>query len=342
MMKTYVILSVAVILTTTTGCKKDTTEEKPDTEKKWIVSTIAGDGSFNFVPTDITPGVDGTLYVTDAVNHRIHKITGGQISTYAGSDSGIANGTGTAAKFIYPYRIIQANGNLYLSDLEDSRIRKISPAAAVTTYAGTAIPFFGDGNISTALFNYDVEGITADALGNIYVSDTQNHRIRKISINGQVTTIAGSDTAGSRNGNVATARFYLPAGIAIDKQGNIYVAEPYKFHIRKITPTGEVSTFAGNGEFGHADGNAGTASFRFPNDIAIGSDGSLYVADDSYIRKISAQGVVSTIAGNNTGYADGEGAIAKFKSLSGLGIDAQDNIYVADLANYRIRKISFH
>jgi len=352
-MKRYFIVFVLGLVTAGIGCKKYKQEDKPVKEKKWVVTTVAGDGTGGFAdgaalsakfnnPADVAVATDGTIYVTDANNHRIRKITGDRVSTLAGSDSGIVNGTGASAKFIFPYSItLGADGNLYLSDLEDSRIRKINPAAVATTYAGTDLPFFGDGPVATALFNYDVEGIAADAQGNIYIADTQNQRIRKINVSGQVSTVAGSDTAASRDGTVAMAQFFLPGGIAIDKQGNIYITEPYHFRIRKITPAGEVSTFAGSGIFDHADGDAGTARFRFPQDIVIDSKGNLYVADDYHIRKISPQGVVSTIAGSDRGFADGDGVSAKFYNLTGLGIDAHDNLYVADFANNRIRKISF-
>jgi sugar lactone lactonase YvrE len=184
-------------------------------------------------------------------------------------------------------------------------------------------------------------GIVADPEGNIYVSDYNNQRIRKIRVPGQVTTVAGNGTIGFKNGIRETAQFNFPGGIAIDKQGNLYVADGLNSRIRKITPGGQVSTFAGSGISGQADGDAAVAQFIYINDIVIDNKGNLYVTDDNRIRKISPQGVVSTIAGSIAGYADGDGLSAQFNEPTGLGIDAQGNIYVADTSNNRIRKISF-
>lgn len=345
-MKTKFIGFALVILTAGISCKKNKQENKPPlAEKKWMVTTIAGDGTAAFengaalsakfrTPQDVVVAADGTIYVTDADNHRIRKIKDGQVSTFAGSDSGFVNSNGTSAKFGYPYSItLDANQNFYISDYDDSRIRKISSGGDVSTY-DVGFPEWPP-------FFIAIQGMVTDAQGNIYVADTYNQRIRKISASRQVSTIAGNDSAGFRNGNGEAAKFNHPSGIVMDKQGNLYVPDPYNFRIRKITPGGEVSTFAGSGEFGYKDGDAGTARFRFPVDIVIDSEDNLYIADDYFIRKITPQGIVSTIAGSTRGFKDGDGASAQFSVPSGLGIDAEGNIYVADTFNNRIRKISF-
>jgi sugar lactone lactonase YvrE len=343
-MKLKLFLVLLWITVAFISCKKDDAKE-PGTAKKVVVTTIAGDGTSGFsdgpalsakfnTPADVVVAPDGSIYVTDADNSRIRKIMEGQVSTFAGNGiRGIVNGNGTSAQFGYPYSIaLDANGNLYTSDLDDYRIRIISPRADVADYDINSYDFPG-------LF-IAVQGMVVDAQGNIYVADTYNQRIRKISVSRQVTTLAGGDNAGFRDGSGAEARFNHPSGIAIDKQGNLYVPDPYNFRIRKITPDGQVSTFAGSGIFGHKDGDAGIARFRFPVDIVIDSKENLFIADNNSIRKISPQGVVSTFAGSDRGYADGNGATAKFFDPLGLAIDARDNIYVADTYNNRIRKIS--
>lgn len=357
-MKPLFILFVSVTLITGNGCKKDKQEDNPDvnppTEKKVVVTTVAGstegftDGpllSAKFrLPADVLVAPDGTIYVTDLFNSRIRKITGGQVSTFAGGTTtlGIVNGNGPLARFIDPTGIaMDATGNLYTSDGSDPRIRKISPVADVSTYAGIATPGFNDGSADAAQFNKNRWGIVADVQGNIYLADAGNNRIRKISISGQVTTIAGSGIAGFKDDNGTEAQFFNPGGIAFDQQGNLYVLDIGNFRIRKITPSGQVSTFAGSGIKGNADGNAGTAQFFEMFDMVIDKQGNLYVTDNHRIRKISPQGVVSALAGSTVGYADGDGLSAKFHYASGLAIDAQDNIYVADAFNSRIRKISF-
>ena len=170
----------------------------------------------------------------------------------------------------------------------------------------------------------------------------QNNRIRKISATGRVNTIAGSNIAGFINGNGAAAQFSFPGGIAIDGQENLYVVDRGNFRIRKITPAGDVSTFAGSGTQGNADGNADVAQFNHDmHDIVIDKQGNLYIADNNRIRRVTPQGIVSTIAGSTFGFKDGDGDSAKFNFPNGLAIDAAGNIYVADLNNNRIRKISF-
>lgn len=349
-MKTYFILLVAVSLLAVTSCKKAKHEKDslppPPTEKKWVVTTVAGNGTPAFAdghalsakfnaPQDVVVTADGAIYVTDADNHRIRKVSDGQVTTFAGNDNSVfVNGNGVSAGFRYPYSIaIDANGDFYTSDLLDERIRKISPGGDVTTYTvgfNEFPPFF-----------IAVQGIVTDAQGNIYVSDTYNQRIRRISATKRVTTIAGNDFAGFLDGNGTTAKFNHPSGITMDRQGNLYVPDPYNFRIRKITPGGEVSTFAGSGEFGYKDGDADVAAFRFPVDIAIDTQDNLYVADDNRIRRITPQGVVSTIAGSFRGFKDGDGVSTQFNIPSGLTIDAHGDIYVADTYNHRIRKISF-
>jgi streptogramin lyase len=357
-MKLYFIAPVSIILLVGISCKKDNGKDKsptqPPTEKKCVVSTVAGNGIVGYLdgavssakfkaPFDVAVDGDGTLYITDLGNHRIRKVAAGQVSIFAGNSiEGIRNGNGALAQFEDPYLIAaDGAGNLYSLDDGDLRIRKISHNADVSVYTGTDTPGFLDGPIATALFQDNEGGIAADAQGNVYIADTFNGRIRKISSSGQVITIAGSDTPGFRNGHAETAQFNYPGGITVDKNGNLYVVDMGNLCIRKISPDGDVSTFAGSGAPGLTDGDAGVARFSSPFDIVADNDGNLYVTDEERIRKISPLGVVSTIAGSTAGYADGDGAVAKFHSPGGLGIDAQGNIYVADINNNRIRKISF-
>ena len=184
-------------------------------------------------------------------------------------------------------------------------------------------------------------GIALDATGNIYVGDAFNGRVRQISITGQVSTAAGDGTVGYINGDRGTAQFWFPSSVACDRQGNVYIVDPGNLRIRKLSTDGIVSTLAGSGVSGTADGEADVAQFSSMGDIVADSQGNIYVIDGDRIRKVTPQGKVSTIAGSTAGYADGDGATAKFRDPGGLGIDAQDNFYVADANNNRIRKISF-
>jgi len=345
---THFVLAVVLI----TGCNKNDSTMVPDPAKqKWIVTTVAGDGIAHFsdgpaltagfkAPQDATVAPDGSIYIADAINHRIRKLTANVVTTYAGSGTeDTASGQGGVAAFKLPIQLAtDAAGNLYTLDVEDFRVRKISSSAMVSVLAGNGKRGFADGSVANAEFG-ETTGIVADNQGNIYVSDNENKRIRKISVSGLVTTIAGNGKAAYVNGKADKAEFFSPTGIIIDKHQNLFVAD-YN-HIRKITPDGTVSTFAGNDSVGYEDGQAMIARFTFINDMTMDDAGNIYATDDNRVRKISPQGDVSTIAGSTAGYKDGDGAVAKFNNPIGLGIDSNGNIYVADDNNNRIRKISF-
>jgi sugar lactone lactonase YvrE len=273
----------------------------------------------------------------------IYTIT---VSTLAGKGTaGFADGTGIAAQFNTPAGIVtDALGNIYVGDEGNHRIRKITATGFVSTFAGSGTAGFADGNGNAAKFRFPT-GVAADAQGNIFVADAGNNSIRKITPAGVVSTLAGSGsfTGGFADGNGSAAQFNSPTGVATDAQGNIYVADFLNNRIRKITPAGVVSTLAGNGTIGFADGNATAAQFHFSNGVSTDSQGNVYVADNgnNRIRKISPSGVVSTLAGSGTpGFADGSSTAAQFYGPSSVTTDTYGNIYVADFANQRIRKIS--
>ncbi|HEY1870258.1 MAG TPA: hypothetical protein VGG71_04325 [Chitinophagaceae bacterium] len=314
------------------------------------MSTVAGDGTPLFgdgaaltakfrAPQDVAVTDDGTIFIADALNHRIRKLMDGQVTTVAGFErEDTIGGVGTAAGFGHPIQLAaDKDGNIYTLDVDDFRVRKISPGAVVTVVAGNGTRGFADGNSTAAEFGESI-GIVCDDEGNIYVSDEENKRIRKIS-HGQVTTIAGNGTAGIVNGNKDKAQFFSPSGIVIDKQGNLFVADFTE--IRKITPAGDVSTFTGSNSVGYKDGQKDVALFSFINDMVIDVQGNIYVSDNNHIRKISTDGEVKTITGFVAGYRDGDAATAEFNLIAGLGIDKQGNIYAADINNNRIRKITF-
>lgn len=270
-----------------------------------------------------------------------HKPTTVTVSTFAGSGLvGSLDGVGTLASFYTPTAVtVDFAGNLYVTDEWTGLIRKISPKAVVTTLVGNdKVDMDGRGN----LFWYPA-GIALDASGTVYVADSHNNRIRKVSREGLVTTFAGTGVQGFADGPGATAKFYNPRGVALDAAGNLYVADLTNNLIRKINPEGVVTTFAGSGATGAADGKGTTASFNSPYDVAVDIIGNVYVADthNNLIRKINRGGVVSTLAGSGAkGAADGKGSVASFDTPIGLGLDASGNIYVADRNNNKIRKVT--
>lgn len=209
----------------------------------------------------------------------------------------------------------------------------------VSTVAGSSRGHV-DGTGTNAKFD-SPRGICADSEGNLYVSDHYNHLIRKITPAGVVTTLAGS-TRGYADGSGTAAQFWYPHGICTDAQNNIYVADMGNQRIRKITPAGQVSTFAGISPEGYVDGNAGSARFFGPEDVCSDAQGNIYVADaNNYkVRKITQAGQVSTVAGSTYGYVDGTGMAAQFYTPRGLFCDASGNLFVADYFNTKIRKIT--
>ncbi|WP_025664652.1 NHL repeat-containing protein [Aquimarina megaterium] len=243
-------------------------------------------------PNGLAIDTAGNIYVADTGNHRIRKITpAGVVSTIAGSGiSGFVNGTGIAAQFDSPYGIdVHANGDLYVADTGNHSIRYINTAGVVYTHAGTGASGLVNGNTTTAQFNEPID-VVIGLSTNLYIADASNHVIRQITDTGSVLTLAGS-SQGYADGAGATAQFSSPYGVTRDTSGNIYVADKDNHRIRKITPAGVVSTYAGSGTMGFANGNANVAQFNEPINLCIDGSGTIYVTDyqNDYIRKIFVQ-----------------------------------------------------
>jgi len=322
-----------------------------------LVSTFAGsvkgsldgngaDAQMNF-PYRVTIDNNDNLYITDKRNHTIRKVTAdGVVTTIAGSagNSGSTDGTGADARFDSPAGIaIDSEGNLYITD-SWSTIRKITTDGVVTTIAGTTGSYNStDGTGADARFD-SLDGIAIDSVGNLYITDYNNHTIRKITAGGMVTTFAGSaGNSGSTDGNGADARFDSPNSITIDSNDNLYIASD-DHTIKKITPTGMVSTIAGSaGTYGSIDGNGANARFNFPYGLAITDNGTLYISDASNtIRRMTSDGMVTTIIGSAGIYGsiDGNGADARLNNPNGLAIDSHGNLYIMDSNNNRVRKVT--
>ena len=320
-----------------------------------VVTTLAGSGKEGFAdgagaeasffhPSGVAFDGSENLYVGDFSTQRIRKITpGGIVSTLAGSGKqGTADGVGTEASFKGPLGlVVDADGNIYVADTDNHLIRKITPAGVVTTLAGSGKPAFADGDGVAASFHRP-HGVSLDKNKNVLVADTNNNRIRKITPSGVVSTLAGSGTAGNADGQGTEAQFKNPNGLAVDDLGNIYVADCGNNRIRKITPSGVVSTLAGSGTAGNADGQGTEAQFKDPNGLAVDGLGNIYVADcgNNRIRKITPSGFVTTLAGSgNKGADDGYGTAASFMDPWSVAVDSFGVVYVADQHNHKIRKI---
>jgi streptogramin lyase len=325
------------------------------------VTTLAGNGTFGFAdgpgntaqfdrPNGVAVAPNGTVYVADIYNHRIRTInpTTGQVTTLAGNGTlGFADGPGTTAQFNNPFGVAVApTGTIYVGDTGNHRIRTINPTTGqVTTLAGTGNDGFTDGPGATAQFSFP-RGVAVAPGGTIYVADTLNDRIRTINpTTGQVTTLAGTGTPGFADGPSTTAQFRYPADVTVAPNGTVYVADSSNDRIRTINPTtGQVTTLAGTGTPGFADGPSTNAKFNNPSGVSAAPGGTVYVADSNNdrIRAINpTTGQVTTLAGTGTaGFADGPSTTAQFNGPDGVTVAPNGTVYVADSINYRIRKIT--
>lgn len=312
-----------------------------------------GDGNvarFNF-PEGLAIDRTGKLYVADSANGTIREITpAGHVTTLAGlaGQFGSADGTGSAARFWRPSGLaVDGAGNVYVTDRANNNIRKVTPSGAVTTLAGMAGGAgSADGTRSAARFCYP-SGVAVDGAGNVFVVDSRNYTIRKVTPTGVVTTLAGlAGQSGSMDGSGSAARFDYPSGVATDVAGNIYVADTANNTIRKVTPEGRVTTMAGlSGYYGSTDGTGSEARFFGPHGVAVDHAGNVYVTDSANgttIRKVTPAGVVTSLAGltGSAGSADGTGRDARFYLLNSAAVDSAGNVYVTDSGNRTIRKVT--
>jgi streptogramin lyase len=319
------------------------------------VSTLAGSGAYGSTNSTATASFNspngvavddiGDIYVADYFNNVIRAISpSGVVGTMAGTGSvGAANGIDLLATFNYPYGVaVDGSGNIYVADVHNNMIRKITSFGEVGTLAGSGKEGHANGTGTAASF-FSPQGVAVDAAGNVYVADQGNNLIRKITSSGAVTTLAGSGASGSVNGMGTAASFFGPTGLAVDAAGNVYVADQLNNMIRKINSSGVVSTLAGSGTSGSSDGTGTGASFYQPSGVCVDASGNIYVADqfNNVIRKIIPSGLVVTWAGNGTiGSSNGTGYTASFNRPTGVAVDAVGNVYVADAGNNLIRKIT--
>jgi gliding motility-associated-like protein len=295
------------------------------------VSTFVGTGNTAvfYNPTRLAQDASGNLYVADRDNNQIKKVTPAGVVTLFASGFNQPNGVA-----------VDKTGNVYVADAASNQIKKITPAGVVSVFAGSGSAGSQNGPAGVASFYYPYS-LVFDAAGNLYTTDSQNSLIRKIAPDGTVSTFAGSD-AGFADGQGTAAKFNIPSGLNIDAAGNIYVADANNSRVRKITPTGLVTTVSGTGAFGADNGPALSATFNVPAGVVVDDAGNIYVADirNNLIRKIDPQGIVTTLAGNGSaGSDDGVGVLASFNHPNDVQYNTAGFIYVTDYGNSMIRKV---
>lgn len=311
------------------------------------------------VPSGVAVDTAGNLYISEYNSNRIRKVTAsdGKIATMAGTGVSGSSGDGaaaTSAKLNNPRDVsVDADGNVYIADTGNHRIRKINNQGTITTIAGSGQlnfgGFSGDGAAAVAADLNSPFGVAVDASGNVYVSDTNNNRLRKVTASdGKIATIAGNGllSYGGDGLSASLALFSNPSSVAIDAAGNTYIADGSNNVIRKIDSSGRVSTVAGTGSYGYSgDGAAATAAqLNSPQAVAVDAVGNLYIADSNnmVIRKVDSQGKITTVAGNNSFGYSGDGGLATAAALGNpisLAINATGELYIVDNANNVVRKV---
>lgn len=340
-----------------------------------IINTVAGNGQFGAgpdggpPPTHIELGLveglamapDGSLYMAADINNgTIRKVSpAGVVTTVVGTGFPGYSGDGGPARKAQLYGArdcaLDAAGNLYIADTDNSRIRKVNRAGIITTVAGNGVPgYSGDGGRATsAKINYPY-ALEVDADGTIYIADTGTSCVRKVTPAGIITTIAGiAGLYGNTGdgGRATRARLNLPEGVALDRQGNLYVSDFNNCNVRKIDTAGIITTVAGNGVPGFSGdyGPATAAQLLNPTGLILDSAGNLYIADtfSNRVRRVNTAGIIHTVAGtgavgNSTGGFRGDRGPAKAALLNapiGLTLDSFDNLYIGDFINQRVRRV---
>jgi len=355
-----------------------------------IISTVAGNpyyGGSNLGdggiatsavlinPTDVAKDAVGNLFIADSGNGRIRKVdVNGVITTVAGNGNAGWSGDGgmaTNAEISAPCAVaVDASGNLFIADSSYGLIRKVDTSSIITTVAGCGNGYSGDGGAATNARMSGVSGVAIDSVGNLFIADSNNNRVRKVDTNGIITTVAGNGYTTNINGDIyggysgdggaaTNAELDGPIGITIDGLGNLYFTDTANNVIRKVDTNGIITTVAGNGYgagtlYGGYSGDGGAATLAkldFPFGVAIGANSDIVIADsaNNVIRKVAANGIITTVAGNGYGAGShkggysGDGGAAILAELDfpqGVAMDTNGNLFVADSINNCIRKVS--
>ena len=340
-----------------------------------MITTFAGDGTRGFSgdggpaasaqltrPWGVAVDNAGNLFIADYFNHRIRRVSSsGTITTVAGSGvpgfQGVSGdgGSATSADLRMPtFVAVDGRGNLLITDNDNERIREISLDGIISTIAGADTPsdFWGDGGIATSArlgigpsYEPAFSSLAVNRAGDLFISDWGNNRVRRVSANGIITTVAGNGTPGSSGdgGRAVNAELTSPLGVAVDGSGSLFIA--CHDRVRKVSPNGTISTVVGGGTSGPGDGGQGTrAQLRAAIAVAVDDAGNLFIADSHRIRKLSsATGIITTVAGDGMFGNSGDGGpatSARLGSVAGLAVDAAGNVFLADHWHHRIRRVS--
>src|SRR3989441_697705 len=338
-----------------------------------IITTVAGTGTPGFggdggpavsaqltYPSSVAIDAGGNLFIVDTTNSRIRKVTAntGIITTVAGTGvPGFSgdDGPATSAQLNYPTSVaVDAAGNLLIADANNDLIRRVAvDTGIISTVAGSGVAGFSgdDGQATDAELNFPYY-VAVDAASNLFIVDTTNSRIRKVTANtGIITTVAGTGAPGfsGDDGPATSAQLWTPTGIAVDAAGNLFIADADSHRIRRVAAdTGIISTIVGTGVTGFSgdDGQAADAELNFPYYVALDAGNNVFIADQGNfrIRRVaSGTGTISTVAGTGHAGFSGDGGPATSAQLSvpyGVAVDDAGNLFIADPGNYRVRHVA--
>ena len=331
------------------------------------ITTVAGNGTAGFSgdnqlataaqlnnPLNVAVDGSGNLFIVDFSNNRIRKVDGnGTITTVAGTGTAGFNGdnqSATAAQLNQPRGVaVDGSGNLFIADSYNNRIRKVDGNGTITTVAGIGTQGSnGDNQSATAAQLYQPVGVTVDGSGNLFIADSFNSRIRKVNSAGIITTIAGGGNQPVSDGVVATTvQLANPAGVAVDNNGNVFIADTNRHSIRKVDSNGIITTVAGNDTQGFNGDNqpATAAQLFFPESVVVDGRGNLFIADsgNNRVRKVDGNGIITTVVGTGVGGFNGDNQLATTAQINypyGIAIDGSGNLFISDINNNRIREVS--
>ncbi|MCU1257845.1 MAG: repeat containing protein [Bryobacterales bacterium] len=342
------------------------------TQQGYTISTVAGNGTNGFTgdgssptaaelggPFQVAVDSSGAIYIADQLNNRIRKVAGGSISTVAGSSTNAYAGDGgsaTKAALSHPQGVaVDSSGNIYIADTSNYVIRKVGTNGNISTIAGqqaggSGSGYGGDGGPGTSAFLSHPVGMAFDAAGNLYIADSTNNLIRMLTPGGTITSVAGSFNFGfSGDGGLATsARLNNPDAVAIDRAGNLYIADAGNNRIRKVTAaTGIITTIAGTSTFGFSGdgGPAVSAKLNAPRGVAVDGAGNVYIADffNHRVRVVGTNGIISTVAGTGVAGYSGDGGASSAAQLNGpsdVTVGPNGTLYVTDNQNNVIRQLT--
>ncbi len=337
------------------------------------ITTVAGNGTESFsgdgglatnaslaFPSSVAVDTAGNFFIADLLNQRVRRVDAatGIITTVAGNGTfgfGGDGGLATNASLAFPSSVaVDAAGNVFIADTFNERIRRVDAATGIiTTVAGNGTAGYGgDGSAATGANLNDPIGVAVDSVGNVFIADTFNQRIRRVdAATGFISTVAGNGTFGfNGDGGLATDAWMRdPVGVALDSAGNLFITDQNNQRIRRVdAATGTMSTVAGSGTFGFGgDGGLATdASLSRPTGVALDSAGNLFIADQSNqrVRRVdAATGIMTTVAGDGTFGYTGDGGLATdacLKNPAGVALDSAGNLFIADQSNHRIRHVA--